>query len=68
MDWTTKLAQRGIKIIHKDEHNLVLETTKLLDTLFYVSSMNKWRIDRIQEDDYVSNGKKKERNLLYYYR
>jgi hypothetical protein len=68
MDWTTKLAQRGIKVLHVDDNNLVLETTKLLDTLFYVSSMNRWRIDRIQEDDYRELGKLKERNILYYYK
>ena len=68
MDWTTKLAQRGIKVLHVDDNNLVLETTKLLDTLFYVSSMNKWRIDRIQEDDYKEWWKLKERNILYYYK
>ena len=68
MDWTTKLAQMGIKVLHKDENNLVLETTKLIDTLFYVSSTNKWRIDRIQEDDFYKDGKLTERNILYYYK
>ena len=56
----------GIKILHKDENNLVLETTKLIDTLFYVSSTNRWRIDRIQADDFYKDGKLTERNILYY--
>ena len=66
MDWTTKLAKIGIKILHKDENNLVLETTKLIDTLFFVSSTNRWRIDRIQADDFYKDGKLTERNILYY--
>ena len=57
-----------IKILHKDEHNLVLETTKLLDTLFYVSSLDRWNIDDIQEDDIYSWWKRIERNILYYYK
>ena len=56
----------GIKVLHKDEDNLVLETTRLLSTLLYVSSTNRWRIDDIQADDFTKDGKKIERNILYY--
>lgn len=68
MDWTTRLAKMWIKVIHKDEHNLVLETTKLLDTLFFVSSLNRWHINMIQEDDIYRDGKRIEKNILYYYK
>jgi len=58
----------GITILHKDANNLVLQTTKLLDTLFYVSSTNRWRIDRIQPDDYYKNWELVECNVLYYHK
>lgn len=58
----------GIKVLHKDENNLVLETTKLIDTLYFVSSLNRWRIDYIQEDDTYRDGKRIEKNILYYYK
>ena len=68
MDWTNKLAQRGIKVILHDEDNLVLETYNLLDTLCYVTSSNRWIIDELIPDDIYRNGKKIERNILYYKR
>lgn len=67
MDWTTKLAQMGIKVLHKDKEHLVLQTTKLIDTLFYVQTFG-WHLDDIQPDDYKVNGKEMERNILYYYK
>lgn len=58
----------GIKVLHKDENNLVLETTKLIETLFFVSSLNRWHINMIQEDDTYRDGKRIEKNILYYYK
>lgn len=58
----------GIKVLHKDEHNLVLQTTKLMDTIFFVSSLNRWKLDSIQEDDYYYWWVRKERDILYYYK
>lgn len=66
MDWKSKLAQRGIKVILHDEDNLVLETTNLLDTLCYVTSTNRWIINEIIPDDVNFNGRIIERNVLYY--
>lgn len=66
MDWTTKLAQRGIKIILHDEDNLVLETTNLLDTLCFVTSTGRWIINEIIPDDVNFNGRIIEKNILYY--
>ena len=66
MDWKSKLAQRGIKVILHDEDNLVLETTNLLDTLCYVTSTNRWIINEIIPDDVNFNGRTIERNVLYY--
>ena len=68
MDWTNKLAQRGIKVILHDEDNLVLETINLLDTLCFVTSTGRWIINEIIPDDINSNGKIIERNILYYKR
>ena len=68
MDWTRKLAQRGIKVILHDEDNLVLETTNLLDTLCYVTSTGRWIINEIIPDDVNFNGRIIERNVLYYKR
>ena len=68
MDWTKKLAIMGIIILHKDANNLVLQTTKLMDTLFYVSSTNRWRIDSIQPDDYYKDWELVECNVLYYHK
>ena len=65
MDWTTKLAQRGIKVILHDEDNLVLETINLLDTLCYVSSTNRWTLDEIIPDDIHTCGRVIENNILY---
>lgn len=67
MDWTTKLAQKGIKVLHKDKEHLVLQTTNLIDTLFYVQTFW-WHIDDIQADDITKDGKTIERNILYYYK
>ena len=66
MDWTNKLAQRGIKVILHDEDNLVLETTNLLDTLCFVTSTGRWIINEIIPDDVNFNGRIIERNVLYY--
>ena len=68
MDWTTKLAKRGIKILFQDEENLVLETYNLLDTLCYVTSSNRWIIDELIPDDFYRDGRKIERNILSYKR
>ena len=68
MDWTNKLAQRGIKVILHDEDNLVLETTNLLDTLCFVTSTGRWIINEIIPDDVNFNGRIIERNVLYYKR
>lgn len=57
-----------IKILHHDDDNLVLETTNLLDTLFFVSSLWRWHIERIQDDDIINDGERIERNVLYFYR
>ncbi|MEE1071673.1 MAG: hypothetical protein U0L26_04675 [Cellulosilyticum sp.] len=66
MDWTTKLAKRGIKILLHDEENLVLETINLLDTLCFVTSTGRWIINEIIPDDIYSNGRFIEKNILYY--
>lgn len=68
MDWTNKLAQRGIKVILHDEDNLVLETINLLDTLCFVTSTGRWIINEIIPDDINYNGRIIERNILYYKR
>lgn len=65
-DWTTKLERRGIKILHKDDNNLILQTTNLLDTLFYVSGTNRRSIKNIMADDVVDDWKIIERNILFY--
>ena len=66
MDWTKKLAQRGIKVLLHDEENLVLETINLLDTLCFVTSTGRWIINEIIPDDIYSNGRVIEKNILYY--
>ena len=68
MDWTNKLAKRGIKILLHDEENLVLETYNLLDTLCYVTSTGRWIINELIPDDVNHNGRIIERNILYYKR
>ena len=68
MDWTNKLAQRGIKVILHDKDNLVLETTNLLDTLCFVTSTGRWIINEIIPDDVNFKGRIIERNILYYKR
>lgn len=68
MDWTKKLAQRGIKVLLHDDENLVLETINLLDTLFFVSSTNRWILNEIIPDDYHFYDRVIERNVLYYKR
>ena len=68
MDWTTELAKRGIKVLLHDNDNLVLQTYNLFDTLCYVTSSNRWTINELIPDDIYRNGKKIERNILYYKR
>lgn len=57
-----------IKVLFKDDHNLVLETIKTIDTLFFVSSTNRWKLDRMESDDVYKDGKRIEKNILYYYK
>ena len=68
MDWTTELAKRGIKVLLHDNDTLVLQTYNLFDTLCYVTSSNRWIIDELIPDDFYRDGKKIERNILYYKR
>ena len=68
MDWTTELAKRGIKVLLHDNDTLVLQTYNLLDTLCYVTSSNRWIIDELIPDDFYRDGRKIERNILYYKR
>ena len=68
LDWTNELAKRGIKVLLQDNDTLVLQTYNLLDTLCYVTSSNRWIIDELIPDDIYRNGKKIERNILYYKR
>lgn len=63
----TMLAQRWIKVLLQTKDRLVLETTKTLDTLFYIQTFG-WHIDNIQADDITKDGETIERNILYYYK
>lgn len=63
----TMLAQRWIKVLLQTKDKLVLQTTKTLDTLFYIQTFG-WHIEDIQADDITKDGKTIERNLLYYYK
>lgn len=63
----TMLAQRWIKVLLQTKDRLVLETTKTLDTLFYIQTFG-WHIDNIQADDIIKDGETIERNILYYYK
>ncbi len=63
----TMLAQRWIKVLLQTKDQLVIQTTKLIDTLFYIQTFG-WHLDNIQPDDYKVNGKEMERNILYYYK
>ena len=68
MDWTTKLAKRGIKVLLHTDDYLVLQTYNLLDTLGYVTSTNRWTIEELIPDDIIMDGRKIERNILSYKR
>ena len=61
----TMLAQRWIKVLLQTKDRLVLETTKTLDTLFYIQTFG-WHIEDIQADDITKDGETIERNILYY--
>lgn len=63
----TMLAQRWIKVLLQTKDKLVLQTTKTLDTLFYMQTFG-WHIEDIQADDITKDGKTIERNILYYYK
>lgn len=63
----TMLAQRWIKVLLQTKDKLVLQTTKTLDTLFYIQTFGR-HIDDIQADDVTRDGKTIERNILYYYK
>lgn len=63
----TMLAQRWIKVLLQTKDKLVLQTTKTLDTLFYIQTFG-WHIEDIQADDITKDGKTIERNILYYYK
>lgn len=63
----TMLAQRWIKVLLQTKDKLVLQTTKTIDTLFYIQTFG-WHIEDIQADDITKDGKTIERNILYYYK
>lgn len=63
----TMLAQRWIKVLLQTKDKLVLQTTKTLDTLFYIQTFG-WHIEDIQADDIIKDDKTIERNILYYYK
>lgn len=63
----TMLAKRGIKVLLQTKDQLVIQTTKLIDTMFYIQPFG-WHLDNIQPDDFKVNGKEVERNILYYYK
>ena len=63
----TMLAQRWRKVLLQTKDKLVLQTTKTLDTLFYIQTFG-WHIEDIQADDVTKDGKTIERNILYYYK
>ena len=63
----TMLAQRWIKVLLQTKDKLVLQTTKTLDTLFYIQTFG-WHIEDIQADDITNDGETIERNILYYYK
>lgn len=63
----TMLAQRWIKVLLQTKDKLVLQTTKTLDTLFYIQTFG-WHIEDIQADDITKDGETIERNILYYYK
>lgn len=63
----TMLAQRWIKVLLQTKDRLVLQTTKTIDTLFYIQTFG-WHIEDIQADDITKDGETIERNILYYYK
>lgn len=63
----TQLAQKWIKVLLQTKDRLVLETTKTIDTLFYLQPFW-WHLENIQEDDIYKDGKRIEKNILYYYK
>lgn len=63
----TMLAQRWIKVLLQTKDKLVLQTTKTIDTLFYIQTFG-WHIEDIQADDITKDGETIERNILYYYK
>ena len=63
----TKL-KKWIKICLEEPKRMIIHTTKLLDTLFYMQS-EWWKLWDMQADDIITNdGKIIEWNLLYYYK
>lgn len=62
-----ELTKRGIKILMQTKDRLIIETTKTMDTIFYMQTLW-WHIAKMEADDIWHDGKLVERNLLYYYR
>lgn len=60
--------KKWIKICLEEPKRMIIHTTKLLDTLFYMQS-EWWKLWDMQSDDVITNdGKIIEWNLLYYYK
>lgn len=60
-----KLKQRWITIIKQTDTELILLTTRLLNTLFLLQSKG-WRLERLEDYDVFDNERPIEQNLLYY--
>lgn len=60
--------KKWIKICLEEPKRMIIHTTRLLDTLFYMQS-EWWKLWNMEADDIITNdGKVIEWELLYYYK
>lgn len=60
--------KKWIKICLEEPKRMIVHTTRLLDTLFYMQSLW-WKLWNMEADDIITNdGKVIEWELLYYYK
>lgn len=60
--------KKWIKICLEEPKRMIIHTTRLLDTLFYMQSLW-WKLWNMEADDIITNdGKVIEWELLYYYK
>lgn len=61
------LADKGWTVIAEWNNRCIVSSVNTYHTIFYMQTLW-WRLKDLQEDDTYRDGKRIEKNILYYYK